>query len=348
MMASNCSISLSGEVGNPMLDLDHAEDGDSVAVDIFFDCVSRFSVNDTSPKIDRLHARFSGSPDYCLESNPSFYPEQYSTESLLSEPLFVIAMKASPEDYRKQKYFLLYAEKPRRWRRIIVLATFSGVREQSPMSQVSATDDLEHSCKILPKALQSLLSTLLPQLKLFSSVSRLSLSLREDESGHIVSETRKIEVVEDLLEKGMSDEDQILQDIEDLGCAKFLESQIMVKSRISSSCYHVLVETRECVERKAPFASAGNQGDNGFQDFFNDLKLLNSLRGCIGVVNSSALSSMRPKCTWKVIYASPQQLCPLRGFSLLPILDLKLYHGRLGRFGQARSSRPYQKFIARD
>ena len=58
----------------------------------------------------------------------------------------------------------------------------------------------------------------------------------------------------------------------------------MAKSRISSSCYHVLVETRECVERKAPFASAGKQGENVFQNSFNDLKLLNSLRGCTGVV----------------------------------------------------------------
>ena len=284
MMASNCGMSLSEEFVNPVLDLDNAEDGDSTAVDIFFDCISRFSMNDSSSTIDRLHAKFSGSPDYCLESTPSFYPEQYSTESLFSEPVFIIAMKVSLEDYRTQKYFLLYAEKPRRWRRIIVLATFNGVREQSAISQVSATDNSDHSCKILPKALQSFLNTLLPQLKLFSSVSELSLSLREDEGGQIVSESSKIEVAEDLLEKEMSNEDQILQDIEDLGCAKFLESQIMVKSRISSSCYHVWVENGECVERKAPFASAGKQGENGFQDFFNDLKLLNSLRGCAGVV----------------------------------------------------------------
>ena len=108
--------------------------------------------------------------------------------------------------------------------------------------------------------------------------------MKEDENGGIVVESCPIEVAEDLLEKEMSDEDQILQDIEDLGCEKFLEPQILVKSRISSSCYRVGVDTHEYVERKAPFASAGKQGENGFQDSFNDLKLLNSLCGCTGVV----------------------------------------------------------------
>ena len=146
------------------------------------------------------------------------------------------------------------------------------------------TDNSDRSCKILPKALQNCFITLLPQLKLFASVSKLSLSLGKDESGQILLESCPTEVVEDLLEQEMSDEDHILQDIEDLGCAKFLEPQVMVQSRISSSCYRVWVNSRECVERKAPFASAGKLGENGFQDFFNDLKLLNSLRGCTGVV----------------------------------------------------------------
>ena len=40
------------------------------------------------------------------------------------------------------------------------------------------------------------------------------------------------------------------------------------------------MERRKCVERQAPFATAGKEGENGFRDFFDHLELLNSLRGC--------------------------------------------------------------------
>ena len=153
MMASNCGMSLCGEFVNPALDIDSADYGDSTTADIFFDCVSRFSMNGSSSTIDRLHAKFLA--HLIIVSNQSLLSTQKnnSTESVFSEPVFIIAMKASLEDYQTQKYFLLYAEKPRTWRRIIVLAIFSGIREQSAISQVSATDN-DHSCKILPKALQ--------------------------------------------------------------------------------------------------------------------------------------------------------------------------------------------------
>lgn len=66
----------------------------------------------------------------------------------------------------------------------------------------------------------------------------------------------------------MSDEDQILQDIERLDCRKVFDSDVIVLSRISSSSYHVLIGTQKCIEQKAPFAAAGRQGENGFREFF--------------------------------------------------------------------------------
>jgi hypothetical protein len=284
MPASNCSMHVPGKLVDPVLEGDIVEDSDSTAVDIFFDCVSRFSTDDCSSSIDRLHANFSGSPDYRFELAPSFYPEQYMAAGLFSERVFVNAIIRSQDGHRTVKYFITYAETPRRWLRIIVLATFSQVQEQSTTLQVWVPDNNDCNCKLLPKALQSLLKTEIPRLELFDSVTSLSMSLKEEESGQIVTNTSRIEVVEDDLETEMSNEDQILQDIEDLGCAKILESDVVVISRITSSRYKALVKSQMCVEQKVPFASAGNQGDNGYRDFVNDLKLLNSLRGCPGVV----------------------------------------------------------------
>ncbi len=90
-------------------------------------------------------------------------------------------------------------------------------------------DNSDRNCKVLPKALLTCFVTLLPQLDLFTSVLKLSLSLKEDRNGQILVESCPVEVAEDLSEKEMSDEDQSLHDIEDLGCEKFLEPQIMIQ-----------------------------------------------------------------------------------------------------------------------
>jgi len=229
------------------------------AVDIFYDCISRLSVDD-------------------LETKSSFYPEQYSTEGVFSERVFVIAMLQSQDDPRKQKYFLLYAENPRRWQRITVTATFHHVQERAAILQVLAVDNNDDNCKTLPKAIQNLLDPLLPQLDFFYPVTNLSLSLEEDKSGQIGIEPRAINAAEDTLEARMSDEDRILQEIEHLGCRKILESDVIILSRISSSSYHALIGTRKCIEQKVPFAAAGRPGEN------EDLKVVRSLRGCAGVV----------------------------------------------------------------
>lgn len=70
----------------------------------------------------------------------------------------------------------------------------------------------------------------------------------------------------------MSNKDQVLQDIEHLGCAKFLESDVIVISRISSTCYYPWIKSRMCVEQKALFATARIRGENGYHEFLNDLK----------------------------------------------------------------------------
>ena len=279
-MPSALAVQTFAENESPYLECEVAENRDSWAADIFYDCISRFLPDDPISSSDRFHANFSGSPDYYFESASSYYPEQYTTEGLFSRPVFVYAMMQSQRDYRIQKYFLAYAETPRRWRRIIASVTFCKVQEQSALSQVLVPDDDELTCKTLPDALESLLSTVFRRLELFYSVTSLDMSLREDEKGQMVTSSPRIDAGEDALELQMSDEEHILQDIEDLGCEQFVESDVVTISRSTSSSFDVYVKSKAYTEVKVPFATAGGQGKNGFQDCFNDLKLLHSLRGC--------------------------------------------------------------------
>lgn len=48
-------------------------ESDSAVIEIFFDCVSRFSSHASDPSIDELQVNFFGSPEYRFESFPSFY-----------------------------------------------------------------------------------------------------------------------------------------------------------------------------------------------------------------------------------------------------------------------------------
>jgi hypothetical protein len=95
-----------------------------------------------------------------------------------------------------------------------------------------------------------------------------------------------MKISEDMLERNMFDEDKLLQDIKDLGCPQFKESQVILKAWITGYRYLVWVEGegRYCLERKVPFASAGMQGANGFDDFANEVTRLCSLRGCTGII----------------------------------------------------------------
>ena len=225
----------------------------------------------------------NSSPDGFFEQSSSFYPEKYTMKSLFSDPIYVIGIIQSEKMLRTQKYFLLYAETPRRWRRVTVSATFDISKDQSAFLSVRALSNLEVQIKLLPKLVSHELNMLLPRLELFKSVTSLSLLFKEDESGQIVNDSTRTKICEDILEVEMSCEKRILNDLKHLNCAQFLERDILVESRISSSRFKVRAGSRICVERKVPFVNSGTQGENEFYAYFQDLKQLKSMRGFKGV-----------------------------------------------------------------
>ena len=147
----------------------------SSADDIFLDCVSRFSLEDSTSSIGRLQAMFSGLPYYFFETNPSFYPEQYVTEGLFSNPVFVFAITQSDQVDQIQEYFLAYAKTPRRRRRIIMSVAWKSAHNQPDFLRAIAPDNREDSQRSLSSALAKPVSMLLPELELLNSVTRLSL-----------------------------------------------------------------------------------------------------------------------------------------------------------------------------
>jgi hypothetical protein len=264
-------------------EIKNTEELDSISADIFFDCASRFSHDESPASIDGLGINFTGSPAYILETKKSFYPELYGVTALFSDPLFVLATKQSyTQNKLFRQYYLLYAQTPRCWQRVIVSATFENFKDLSAIPQVSVPDIDEFTCKMMPNFVKNLLSDILPQIQLFSSVTKISIYLVEGEAGTIIQKLPQLKSAE-CLEVEMLKEDDILRDIEIMGCPIFPESEIEVMSLRSSTCFEVKVDGQIFLQKKIGFASAGWDDGNGLGDFINDLRLLHFWQGCRGI-----------------------------------------------------------------
>ena len=175
-----------------------------------------FPRNTSLVALDRLRTRFSGLPCYSFERSPSFYPEQYSVGGLFGNPLFVVAMKQKNRFTRQ--YYLMFSQSPRCWKQVIITATFSKFRDTSAILQILSPDNQDGILKELPDAVSTALNAALAQVQLFGSVTRVSLSLIEDERGRLIHKSPQIECTEDRVEVEMSNEADILHKIKLMGC----------------------------------------------------------------------------------------------------------------------------------
>ena len=265
-----------------------SEDTASDATDIFDDCVSSLSEDHVNTLVDRLRAHFIKrmSPDDFFDTPLTFLGEQYTIESRLGEPAAVVAMTEiqCSSIHRVQKYFLIYAEKPRLWRRVTVSATILRSSQLSVDSEVAAPDLILSTYKHLPGNLQYQLQGLLKSITLLETVTKISLTIAEHATGKYTLDTSSAIVSEDLDESHASSEEDMLRDIDHMDCPQYLQSEVIVQERMDAVTYIARVESRPCMERKMTFSGAGLPGDNGLQRFWQDLRLAKSLYECSGVV----------------------------------------------------------------
>ena len=266
---------------------DVSKSTESVASEVFFDCISRFSNDFSDTSIKHLHASFTGSPAYLLERSSTFFPEQYKSSDTSARKVFVAAsMETQFEStHRLQRYFLIYDEGPRTWRKVTIYASIVSMSTQSAFSGTSCQYDLMSGSRKLPGNIRSQLETALPSLRLRGPITKLSLEITEDAIGNIAVDIAGADITKDLREAAISNEQAILQAVNDLGCSQFLQSEIVVIKRRGPYFSQVLAETQLCVEYRLPFAEAGPPGHNGVKAYFEELKRMYAVRGCEYIVN---------------------------------------------------------------
>ena len=268
---------------------DISEDTASDATDIFDDRVSRYSEDHPHTLNDQLHAQITNrmSPDDFFETPLTFVGEQYTVETMLGEPAAVVAINEirCSSIQRLQRYFLIYAEAPRLWRRVTVSATILKSSQYSIDLEVVALDLIFPTYKTLPGNLQFQLQALLKNLTLLETVTKISLTIAEHSTGNCTIDTPSVVVSEDLDESYINNEEEMLRDVEHMDCPQYLQSEVIVRRRMDAVTYIAQVESRPCMERKMPFSGAGLPGENGSKRFWQDLKLAKTLYECDSVID---------------------------------------------------------------
>ena len=245
-------------------------------LDNFLDAISHFS-EDISEAVPFYTPRASllGSS---LELSGTVYPEQYVTEGPLHERLVVFSMVElyRTSTARVDKYFLLFAKDARHWRRVTVTAT---AKIGSRLSEVSSAF-IPLSYHTPPGLVQPQLEAVLETTQLEDLVNSICIELQSDNGSEITFDPSFWRISGDLQQASLADSSQYVEEIEHRGLPQYLESEVIVLSRINTQLFLVLVESQQLMERKPPFTK---NGMSDIADFFADMKLLQMAQGCPGV-----------------------------------------------------------------
>ena len=191
-----------------------------------------FNVDESLPIVNQVYAKISGSPDHDFKRLSTFYPEQHTVEGLFSHRIFTVAMLPCRMDNRVHNYYLLYAESPRHWYRVIVSVTFRANPRVHIYLRAISSENNDWNGKTLPEDFQKRFNPLLAGLRSFSSIMIIKLNLSEIYSPNV---PRNVQASEDSDEMGMCDQNEVLEYIEDRAIQSHKESEVLVIWRMAHS-----------------------------------------------------------------------------------------------------------------
>ena len=213
-----------------------------------------------------------------LELSGTVYPEEYVTEGPLHERLAVFSMVElhRTSTTRVDKYFLLFAKDARRWSRVTVIATTA---IESRLSEVSSTF-LPLGYHVLPGLVQPQLEATLSTAQLDNLVTSIYIELESNNESQVSFDPEVCQIIGDLQEIPLANTSRYVEEIEHQGLPQYLESEVVVLSRINTQLYLVSVGSIQLIERKPPFTA---NGASDVDSFLADMKLLQMAQGCTGV-----------------------------------------------------------------
>jgi hypothetical protein len=211
------------------------------------------------------------------------HPEIYTLNHPLSDHLSVIAMgyiQAYPE---KQVYYIIWAQIPRVWQRLVVVVASHGNKSLvTTVSTARPTANNGESVNTLPNDLERIFTPRFHKVRTVKHVTQLSVTLHEDGKGDVSVKPKKLEVAQDPAESVCTDLG-VIQDLTEMACPVYTESEILSELRLTVTCYSSVFGSHQCIECKVPFKSLGKREGDDFKTFLNDIKLHLTMRHCVGV-----------------------------------------------------------------
>lgn len=249
-------------------------------IDSLGEYASGLSVETMSTFYSCLSAVTSRGPDSFFECSSTFFPEVYTVEGFYSTRIAVLSVLAfnEPSATKMNKYFLLYAQTPRKWCRVTISMHIEDNPRQREITQVLGTQGLDSTPKHLPAPLHHEFESFLPTIQFYDTVTSVSVHLEAHANSHITFNQGEATITEDEQERPTTRPEDFVCSIEDLGCPQFLESEVVVLHHMLSSLFLVRVEGKECLEKKKPFSTPGKPYDDSVEIFYNELQALYCLR----------------------------------------------------------------------
>ena len=223
--------------------------------------------------------------DCPIETTTACYPEQYITEWLPYERLAVFSMIEFKRTAttRIDRYFVLFAQSSRHWKRVVVTATATATcTSEYKASQVSSLF-FEKSHHVLPGEVGPQLEAMLDNARLYPSVTHVSINLQSSRTRTTILNPDRSRIKEYETVPFLFDTSMYLDELKQRGICPYEESRVAVCYRKCTNLYVVSVENQICLERKLTFTGTELAARNQVDTFISDMKLLLLAQGCAGV-----------------------------------------------------------------
>ena len=216
--------------------------------------------------------------DCPIETSTACYPEQYFTEYERFAVFSMIELNRTAAA-RIYKYFLLFARDARHWRRVTVTATTTA---KSRLFAVSSS--FKEVCyQVVPGLVRPQLEAMLGTTLLYDSVTKICIELQLSDTGDVTFDPELSRIIEDVEEAATEETSKHIEEIKQRGLHQYVESEVVILSRIRTHLYLVLVEKQRYVEKMLPFVGTTTSGRKPVDQFIADMKLLQMTQGCPGV-----------------------------------------------------------------
>jgi serine/threonine protein kinase len=246
-------------------------------------CRARFNnLRKVAEQLDQASSRMEA--DFELSS--SWFPETYTQKTRVPKFLCARYQVLAPQTGEQLlEWHIWWSDSPRRWRMIRV--TTAAKQQHKNFADEALTMQKWYSQYLWVSPTQLALPCSTSQLMAYISCEGAladdvtNLTLRADQTTKLVElceDENKPYEPEDACYKSTYRSAEYLLDAQSLGCRIILEREVIIQDIVSGFTARVLIDGRECIEKKLPLAPVH------LNPFLYEMKALYLLRHCPGII----------------------------------------------------------------